>query len=369
MRGLACRLDDSYPEFTASLFDVMYPHYLRPFPACSIAKFAAAPAKGGVRPITVPRGTELISRPVNSVACRFRTAYDVTLAPLAVSAAHYRPVATAPIVLPAEAESIVSITFESTSQHLDLRALDLHTIRVHLAGEQSMVAALTDGLFAHALTTMYMETDGDGRWCPLAVPPVTQAGFTEDDALLDYPVTSHPASRLLAEYSGFPMKFDFADFDFGAMLETAGPCRRMTLHVVLREVRGNPRAARLLESLSAAHFQLFSTPIVNLFRKHGEPIRVTHRRTAYPVVADASHASAYEIYSIDSVHLIRQTGERDEITEFRAPFSQDHGREQQSGRYWFSRHDKAIALKSPGMKRRSPLSMSTSIRSPRGPIH
>lgn len=30
------RLDDDYPEFTEALFDVLYPHYLRPFPSCSI---------------------------------------------------------------------------------------------------------------------------------------------------------------------------------------------------------------------------------------------------------------------------------------------------------------------------------------------
>lgn len=33
------RIDDDYPEFTDALLDVLYPHHLRPFPACSIAYF------------------------------------------------------------------------------------------------------------------------------------------------------------------------------------------------------------------------------------------------------------------------------------------------------------------------------------------
>ena len=33
------RLDDDYPEFTEALLEVLYPHYLRPFPSCSIARF------------------------------------------------------------------------------------------------------------------------------------------------------------------------------------------------------------------------------------------------------------------------------------------------------------------------------------------
>jgi type VI secretion system protein ImpG len=41
---IAKRLDDDYPEFTEALLDVLYPHYLRPFPSCSIARmdFGAA---------------------------------------------------------------------------------------------------------------------------------------------------------------------------------------------------------------------------------------------------------------------------------------------------------------------------------------
>ena len=33
------RLDDDFPLFTESLLQVLYPHYLRPFPSCSIACF------------------------------------------------------------------------------------------------------------------------------------------------------------------------------------------------------------------------------------------------------------------------------------------------------------------------------------------
>ena len=33
------RIEDDYPEFTDALLDVLYPHYLRPFPSCSIAHF------------------------------------------------------------------------------------------------------------------------------------------------------------------------------------------------------------------------------------------------------------------------------------------------------------------------------------------
>ena len=37
--------------------------------------------------------------------------------------------------------------------------------------------------------------------------------------------------------------------------------------MVLQEGHGNPHAARLLDSLSATHFRLFSTPVINVFRR------------------------------------------------------------------------------------------------------
>lgn len=76
------KLEDDYPHSVGALFDVMHPHYLRPFPACSIVQFSLDPAAGEQRPHVLARGTELVSRSINGVQCRFKTAYDVTLAPL-----------------------------------------------------------------------------------------------------------------------------------------------------------------------------------------------------------------------------------------------------------------------------------------------
>ncbi|GLU34439.1 type VI secretion system baseplate subunit TssF [Trinickia caryophylli] len=343
------KLEHDYSQCVEALFDVLHPHYLRPFPACSIAQFSVAATHFGSGPCckTLQRGTELISRTINGVECRFKTAYDVTLAPLTISEARYSPAATAPVVVPLHAAGIVSITFESAAPKIDLCALGVRAVRLYLNGEPSFVAALADGLFIHALAS-YVELDSDRRWKPLAAVPIMQVGFGEEDALLDYPTRSHPAYRPLSEYSGFQEKFDFADVDLGAMLDTAGACRRVTLHLILKEGHGNPLAGRLLETLSAAHFKLFATPVVNLCQRPGEPIRVTHCELAYPVVADARHASAYDIYSIDAVRLVRQTPEREAIIDFRPFFSLRYGEDEQHAYYWFAHRDEAVASMSPG---------------------
>ncbi len=75
------KLDDDYPQCVEALFDVLHPHYLRPFPACSIAHFKVAAADRGARPYVLERGRELVGWSINGIQCRFKTAYDVTLAP------------------------------------------------------------------------------------------------------------------------------------------------------------------------------------------------------------------------------------------------------------------------------------------------
>ena len=57
------RIEDSYPQFTEALLGVLYPHYLRPFPSCSIAYFEQPDTPSSEIPF-IPRGTELQSRPI-----------------------------------------------------------------------------------------------------------------------------------------------------------------------------------------------------------------------------------------------------------------------------------------------------------------
>ena len=73
------KLDDEFPEITDALLGILYPHYLAPIPSMSIAQFVLDPEQGKVTSgYTIPRSTQVFSRPVEGVQCRFRTAYPVT---------------------------------------------------------------------------------------------------------------------------------------------------------------------------------------------------------------------------------------------------------------------------------------------------
>jgi type VI secretion system protein ImpG len=346
------RLDDDYPQFTEGLLEVLYPHYRRPFPSSSIVRMDCSGAKNGeaTTAITIPRGTELESAIVQGVRCRFKTVYDLTLAPVALTSARFDPLARPPagMQLPQNVTSSLRIVIDAKNSALPLASLSLKKLRVFIDGEPSFCAALRDTLFMRCACA-YVET-ADGNWLPLPCVPIAQVGFAEEDALIPFGPRSHPAYRLLTEYFGFPEKFNFFDIDLTAMLgHLPAGCKRTTLHLALTNIRHDSSVARMLRTLSPDNLLLACTPVVNLFQRPGVPVAVTQFAADYAVVADARHARAFEVYSIDSVQMLRQSENQSVATEFLPLYSLRHGEgEDRKGHYWILRHDEAIATASPG---------------------
>ncbi|PIF75575.1 MULTISPECIES: type VI secretion system baseplate subunit TssF [unclassified Variovorax] len=348
------KLDDDYPELTEALLEVMYPHYLRPFPSCSIAQFdagGAALAKLS-KPITIARGTELTSQPVRGGACRFRSVYDVTLAAVQVSNVVYHSVVNAPAQasLPRNATGCLSVTLEATGEQKSLGtlALTLARLRTFIDAEPSLATALADAIFLKT-AAVFVEPERSGKWTLVQGEALHPVGFDEADALIELPARSHPAYRLLSEYFAFPEKFNFVDIDLANALRHIGSCRSITLHLVMTDVRADSPTARLLEGVSSRNLRLGCTPVINLFKQRSDPIRVTHAAAAYPVVADARRAFGFEVYSIDSVKLVKQTAEGDAYIEFRPFYSLHHGEHpKEAEHYWFARRNELVAQRSPG---------------------
>ncbi|HWT21422.1 MAG TPA: type VI secretion system baseplate subunit TssF, partial [Variovorax sp.] len=234
-----------------------------------------------------------------------------------------------------------------------LGKLGLPRLRVFIDGEPSFCAALRDTLFMRAAGA-YVEADRNGRWFPLGAIPIEPAGFADDEALIDFPARSHAAYRLLTEYFCFPDKFNFFDIDLAALMAAlptalAAGATTVTLHLALAGLRADSNTARMLGTLSTNNLLLGCTPVINLFPQRGEPIRLTHASASYPVLADARRAFAYEVQSIESVNLVRQTPQGETVVEFHPFYSLKHAQTpERNGHYWVLRRDETLAERSPG---------------------
>jgi type VI secretion system protein ImpG len=344
-------LDDGYAGFTEALLGMLYPHYLRPMPSCSIARIDHSGARAGDHAgvTTLPRGTALTALGQAKVACRFRTVYDVAVAPVAIGAAWFEPHIEVPpgLALPADAGAAICITLESTRGALVQALAGLPRLRVFIDGEPSLRAALRDTLFMRAAGAC---VEADGQWRVLPGPPIAPVGFADDEALLPAAASEHGGYRLLGEYFAFPEKFDFFDIDLDAVLaDVPAGCARLTLRLALAGCRPDTPAARILRALVADNLVLGCTPIVNLYAQPATPIRVTHTLSSYPLLPDQLPGSGSEIYSVDSVHLVRSTPDGDKVTEFFPYYSLRHGgAASRKGRYWRASRDEALAASDAG---------------------
>src|SRR5450432_3564779 len=84
------KLEDEFPEITEALLSVVYPQLVRPIPSMTVVEFQLDPEKGKLSSgMKIDRDTALFSKPVSGVPCTFRTCYETTLWPIAVTAVEW----------------------------------------------------------------------------------------------------------------------------------------------------------------------------------------------------------------------------------------------------------------------------------------
>lgn len=280
------KLDDEIPELFQSMMSLLWPHYLRPVPSTGILQFQPmADQLSGV--ITIPRGTEVESIPVDGTPCRFRTAYDVDAAPIAL--------AEAALDLPMAADAQLRIVLR-TAGKMSFAQMNLRRVRLYLADEVVRASTLYLYLMRYA-RHVELRDPRTRRHVRLPADAIRPGGFARDEAILPYPPHSFDGYRLLQEYFTCPAKFYFIDF---TGLERASPLELSDrLEIVVPFSRRPPDEFRV----ETDSLRLFCTPIVNLFKHAADGIRVDHTRTQYRVRPGTSGnpPEHYEIYSIDRV--------------------------------------------------------------------
>lgn len=278
------KLDDEIPEFTHALLEMFWPHYLRPIPSMAVVQFDPLP-QATKEAHKIARGVELDSVPVDGTPCRFRTAYDVWLAPVTFQGVELRT----------ETPPSLRLRFRF-SEGVGPKRIGVGKIRLHLHGEPVVTRALYATLcrFVKRVVIRGGEGSGQGKQVVLGPEAVTPAGLSADEYLLPYPATSFQGFRLLQEYFAFPSKFMFVDIAVDRIAELG----EVKSFDVLFELHRLPEG---MPAITPANFLLNCVPAVNLFRHEGDPVRVDRERTEYKVRPSGTNSLHYEIYTIDKV--------------------------------------------------------------------
>ncbi len=271
---IAARIDkklaDSYDVFTHSLFEVMFPQYLRHFPACTVVSFEDL---NKIKQLTtahiIPQKTALKSRSFKGVQCEFNSTNAVRLLPITLSGLEFLTSPSSPIYLDA-------------ISNFPLQVLD------------SIFRKETG--FSVRVGQRLVQIDN----------PFEVMGFTEQESLLPVDQHTHHAYRLLMEYFCFPEKFNYLNLDLSQLKALVGNSNHFEILIHLKLNLNDQAVVRNYSELNVANFKLFTTPAINLFEKQAEPQKISYTQLQYPLITDAHHPDLYHVYSVVEMNMVRE---------------------------------------------------------------
>ncbi|MEO6784711.1 MAG: type VI secretion system baseplate subunit TssF [Chthoniobacteraceae bacterium] len=294
------KLDAEFPRFTQSLIETVYPHYLCPTPSMAVVRMEPDPQSAGTpEGFLIPRGSVLRGATSSSdTACEFRSAHDVRIWPLRVAEAKSLTRSMAELGLPDSLRGKAAIRIRlQANAGVKLKTLELERLPVFVRGLNETPSAIFEQIFARATHVIVRTTKANGNVCHvLPATTLRRAGLREDEGLLPFAPRGFEGYRLIHEYFSMPERFLF--FEFTELREAIGKCdcEQADIIILLRDAE-----ARLENVVDAESFDLFCTPIINLFPKRLDPISLGDRFSEYHAVADRTRPLDFEIYQIQQV--------------------------------------------------------------------
>lgn len=314
---IAARIDkklaDSYDIFTRSLFEVMFPQYLRHFPACSVVSFEDLNKQKQLTDVhVIPKGTTLKSRSFKGVQCEFNTSAEVKLLPIQLESLSFQTNPSAHIHL--NQNATLNLKFELLNPAKNW--LKNEKLPIYLDAISNFPLQVLDHIF-HKETSFSLRINHK----VVAIKnPFEVMGFDENESLLPVDQHTHHAYRLLIEYFCFPEKFSYLNLnlDFLKLLKEDNLSFEVQIHLKLN--LNDQAIIRNYSELNVANFKLFTSPVVNLFEKQAEPQKINHKNLEYPLMTDAHHPEFYQVYSIVEMNLIREKSNQDQVVYPILPF-------------------------------------------------
>ncbi|MER9742259.1 type VI secretion system baseplate subunit TssF [Mesorhizobium sp. M0187] len=306
------KVDAERSRFSRSILDVLYPDLVTPAPATAMVVL-----KPGQQVQTmlaghvVKRGTRLVSslQAGLSTRCTFTTAQDMTLFPIAISSVGYfqdrSALAAAGIgpIAGKAGEAALRITLARTGKgKLDELALD--RLDFYFAN-RTKAPLIFDAIFG---VCSGVGTRPEGKTNPLSPLPPEMVGIADAEALMPRTRPTFEGYRLLREYFMMPERFHYARVT--GLQPTVRKCQA-GLEIIFLFRRPVPELA----DLTPADFDLFATPIINLFERECNVIELDQRKTRQVLHADRTRARDFEIYRVIRVEDADAEGPDAEIPE------------------------------------------------------
>ena len=330
--GLQREIDDKFPRISTALLGILYPQFTSPLPAMTVAYFQIQAKKGKLTAsIDVPKNSPLFAKSSEGPVCNFRTSYDLTLWPIQVTQSEIIPVDTLDFTLQyVNTSRVLRIRIESMTEPLS--SFDIKSLRFYINGERPTQNAIYEMLFTEdAVVHTLPDTHNHPSVSHVDIFPsgqVSPVGFSSEELVLPFNEPSHPAYTLLYEYFNFPNKFMFFDVQGFNLKEADKYCD------IFISIPDTIKSSNL--TINENNFLLNCTPIINLYTKISEPLRLDYRSSEYQLAPDYRKERTTEIHSISEVYsVVGETGKEVIVAPY---FSYNHYESNRNAQtFWVSR--------------------------------
>ncbi|PBB23645.1 MULTISPECIES: type VI secretion system baseplate subunit TssF [unclassified Mesorhizobium] len=293
------KVDAERSRFSRAVLDVLYPDLVTPAPATAMAVLKPGQqVQSMIAGHAVARGTRLVSglNPGLSTRSTFTTAQEVTLWPIAITSVGYfqdRSALAAAGIAPigdARGEAAFRVTLSRTGKG-KLSELSLDRLDLYFAG-RARAPLLFDAIFGACSA---LGARAEGKTNPLtALPEPEMIGIRDDEALMPRTRPTFEGYRLLREYFMIPERFHYVRV---AGLQPVVRKCDAGIEIIFLFRRPVPELA----DVTVADFELFVTPVINLFERECNVIEIDPRKTRQVLHADRTRARDFEIFRVTRV--------------------------------------------------------------------
>lgn len=288
------KIDDDFPKFIQELVRIVYPHQLHHIPSIAMIEFSSGGATRET--IKIEQDTELYSKPVDDIRCKFCTSYDLDLIPLEITNSRF--------IERSEKSNLLEIDFELLNG-LTVKDLSIENLKLHLSNSYNEASEIF-GVLTRNVEKVTFISEGIPNFV-LEPEKITCPAFSGDQQLLPYPSNSNPAFNLIQEFFVLPESFLFINI---SGLEN------------WRRVRGNSNSFQISFDIAKNivanpkvqknSFKLHVVPAVNLFSTTSSPITLDHKQERYEVNVESSDKENFQAYDVKSVMgFIRNRSQRE----------------------------------------------------------
>jgi len=278
-------IDEELPEVSHTLAQLLWPNYLRPVPSYSILKYDPS-----TEPQTVPRGEEVMAvHPENEERCIFQTCYETEVLPIDIEEAKYYTHGM---------QSVIELTFGLTGTN-NLNKFSFDRLRFYIGDHDH----LSENLYLYLMN--YVESielliANQEKTVSIDKHSLHPVGFREDEHILPLVKNVFSGYVLLQEYFCYRDKFHFLDlFNLDKLnrfpQEVLEKAKHFTVKITLSE------KLDITKKITKDNFQLYCTPIINIFETDAEPIRKGFQEE-YEVRPSGFSYDHSEVFSIQKTH-------------------------------------------------------------------